>query len=91
MRYDGKNAKVELKAFVDADYGTTVDRRSTTGYVIMMAGGAISWSSRKQRLVTLSSAEAEYVALSELSQEIYWIRMMLIRTWISSRQSDCHL
>lgn len=77
LRYSGKDAKIELIAYVDADFGTAEDRRSTSGYVIMMAGGAISWSSRKQRQPSLSSAEAEYIALSDLSQEIKWLRMLL--------------
>lgn len=46
----------ELLAFTDSDYaGDMEDRRSTSGYVFMMSGGAVAWSSRKQPIVTLST------------------------------------
>ena len=51
--------------FCDADRGSSEDRRSTSGYVYILNGGAISWASRKQPLVALSSTEAEYMALTQ--------------------------
>jgi hypothetical protein len=53
----------ELLAFTDSDYaGDVEDRKNTSGYVFLMNSGAVSWSSRKQPLVTLSTTEAEFVA-----------------------------
>ena len=53
-----------------ADWGScTIDRKSYSGYVFSLSGVAISWTSRKQRIVALSSTEAEYVSLSEAIQE----------------------
>jgi hypothetical protein len=53
----------ELLAFTDSDYvGDVEDRKITSGYVFLMNSGAVSWSSRKQPLVTLSTTEAEFVA-----------------------------
>jgi hypothetical protein len=75
LKYE--HGPTKLVAYVDADFGTSHDRKSTTGYVILYANGAICWRSRKQRVVTTSSAEAEYVALCEVTQEIKWIRGIL--------------
>ena len=67
----GRDKKVELVAYVDADFASDrKNRRSTTGYVIMLGGGAISWKSKQQDHVTTSTMEAEYVALSMVAREI---------------------
>src|SRR5277367_4613666 len=66
------------RAFVDADYGGCKDtRRSTSGYVFMMAGGPVTWSSKRQATVTLSTVEAEYVALSRCAQQMVWMHSWL--------------
>jgi hypothetical protein len=65
-------------AFVDADYGGCKDtRRSTSGYVFTMAGGAVSWSSKRQATVALSTVEAEYVAMSRCAQQMAWMHSWL--------------
>ena len=65
-------------AFVDADYGGCKDtRRSTSGYVFMMAGGAVTWSSKRQATVALSTVEAEYVAMSRCAQQMIWMHSWL--------------
>ena len=56
------------------------NRRSTTGNVFVMSGGAISWLSQKQSTVALSTAEAEYIALSSASQEAVWLQRLLADT-----------
>jgi len=62
-------------AFVDADYGGCRDtRRSTSGYVFSMAGGAVTWSSKRQATVALSTVEAEYVAMSRCAQQMVWMQ-----------------
>ena len=64
--------------FSDADWaGDINDRKSTSGYVFMLSGGAVSWSSKKQKCVALSTAEAEYVALSSAAQESIWLRQLI--------------
>jgi hypothetical protein len=73
-----KKGNLNLEAYVDADFAQCKEtRKSVTGYVVRMCGGAISWRSRKQPVVTLSTMEAEYVAASEVAREIVWIRSML--------------
>lgn len=67
-----------LIGYSDADWaGDAKSRKSTTGYVFCYAGGAVSWASRKQASVTLSSMESEYVALSEATQELVWLRRLM--------------
>jgi len=76
-----KNYELKLVGYADSDYGSNlIDRKSTTGYVFIFNGGPISWSSRKQPTVALSTMEAEYMALSdairELLSRMYYITEM---------------
>ncbi|PHT73122.1 hypothetical protein T459_23907 [Capsicum annuum] len=58
-----KGEKADLIGFTDCDYAEDQDSiKSTSGYVFMLGTGAVSWSSKKQTIVTLSSTEAEFVA-----------------------------
>lgn len=68
-----------LEGYSDADFaGDTQDRKSTSGYVFQFCGTAISWASQKQRLVVLSTTEAEFVAASEASREAIWLRNLFL-------------
>ena len=66
-----------LVGYVDADGATQDHRRAISGYVFMVDGGAVSWSSKKQELVTLSTTEAEYVAQTHAAKEAVWLRGLL--------------
>ena len=67
-----------LHAYVDADWAGCLDtRRSTTGYVVKLSGSPVSWSSRRQRTVAMSTCEAEYIAGYKAAQEIIWIQNMI--------------
>ena len=67
-----------LIGFSDSDWaGDQDDRRSTTGNMFLLNGGPVSWLSKKQVTVALSTAEAEYVALSQAAQEATWMRRLL--------------
>ena len=67
-----------LIGYSDADWAGDVDERhSTSGNVFLLAKGAVSWLSKKQATVALSTAEAEYVALSAATQEAIWLRRLL--------------
>jgi hypothetical protein len=67
-----------LHGFVDADWASDVnDRKSTSGFVFMLGGAAISWSSKKQTSVALSSTEAEYIAAAHATKEVVWLRRLL--------------
>ena len=68
----------KLEGYSDADWaGDHADRRSTSGYVFQLANGAITWASRKQNSVALSTCEAEYMALSATTQEVIWLGRLL--------------
>jgi len=63
--------------FTDSDWaGDTGDRKSTGGYTFLLANAAVSWKSKKQNMVALSSTEAEYIACSEAAKEAIWIRRL---------------
>lgn len=69
-----KKSGLKITSFVDADWaGNTIDRRSYTGYVFKIGSNVVSWESRKQRTVALSSTEAEYMALSDACKESLFI------------------
>ena len=67
-----------LKGYCDSDFaGDTDTRRSVSGFVIYLCGAAISKRSKGQKSVTLSSTEAEYMAVSELATEILYVAGIL--------------
>ena len=68
----------ELHGYSDANWAGDVDTgRSTSGYVFKVANCTVSWSSKKQASVTKSTTEAEYVTLSQATQEAIWLRRLL--------------
>jgi hypothetical protein len=67
-----------LVGYVDADMAGDADSiKSTSGYLITFAGGAVSWQSRLQKCVALSTTEAEYIAITEGCKEIMWMKKFL--------------
>jgi len=67
-----------LTSYIDTDWANDLgDRKSTSGYMFKLAGGAISWSSKKQSSVVLSSTEAEYIAGAHTAKELVWLRRLL--------------
>ena len=68
----------KLIGYVDADFANEENRKSVGGYVLLLGGGPIAWNSKRQSIVTTSTAEAEYVALSNAGKIISRIRKILI-------------
>ncbi|WZZ70878.1 hypothetical protein YC2023_082248 [Brassica napus] len=74
----GCNGSTEVVGYCDADWaGDRADRRSTTGYCTFIGGNLVTWKSKKQKVVSCSSAEAEYRAMLKLTNELVWIKGIL--------------
>ena len=72
------NGQGHLECFADVDWaGNEQDRKSISGFLIKYGGELVSWGTRKQTCVSLSSTEAEFVALSVCCQELLWITRLL--------------
>jgi hypothetical protein len=73
----GLDRVVDIHGFVDADWAGDLDRRrSTSGYVFNLFGGAISWMSKRQAIVSLSTTESEYMAATHASKEAIWLQRL---------------
>jgi hypothetical protein len=76
-----------IEAYSDSDFaGDKDERKSITGYIIYLSGAPISWKSKAQSCVTLSSTEAEYVALNETVREVKFIFQLLTTMGINVRK-----
>ena len=68
----------DLEGYSDADWaGDHDDWRSTTGYIFKMSSGTVTWNSKKQSMVALSSTEAEYMLITQAMKEAIWINQLL--------------
>jgi len=67
----------EIIGYSDADWASHIHQHSISGFVYFIGTGIVSWSCKKQPIVTLSSTEAEYVALTHSSKDILWIHKLL--------------
>jgi hypothetical protein len=68
---------VDIHGFVDADWEGDLDhRRSTRGYMFNLFGGAISWMSKRQAVVALSTTKSEYMAATHASKEAIWLQRL---------------
>lgn len=80
---------LQLRGYSDADWGSDLDEhKSTTGYVFLLNKGAITWSSKKQPCIALSTMEEEYIAYSATVQEVVWLRRFLKHLDIGKDTSD---
>ena len=76
--YQSSECSNEVIGYSDVDWaGDINDRKSTSGYIFKLNGGAVSWRSKKQSCVALSTAEAEYIALSAAAQESLWLNQLI--------------
>lgn len=68
----------DLVGYSDSDYASDVEsRKSTTGYLFSMNNGPITWASRKQQTIALSTMEAEFMATCDATKELIWLKQFL--------------
>ncbi|KAL1205730.1 Retrovirus-related Pol polyprotein from transposon RE2 [Cardamine amara subsp. amara] len=73
-----KRNDTSIIGYCDADYaGDKKDRKSTTGFCTFVGGNLVTWRSKKQKVVSLSSAESEYRAMRDVTKELVWIKYLL--------------
>lgn len=79
ITYGGTSEEaLKIQGYSDSDWaGDKESRKSTSGYIFMLNGGPVSWCSKRQSTVALSSTEAEYIALTLASKEATWLCLLL--------------
>lgn len=83
-----KDSEGEMVGYCDADWaGDQDERRSTTGYAFQLQGGAVSWATRKQPTIALSSTEAEFMSMVAAIQEALWLKRFECEIFISAPKS----
>jgi len=84
------DGKVDMIGYVDADHaGNHATQRSMTSYIFALNGTAATWTSQRQEVVTLSTCEVEYVAMTEGANEALWLWIFLRIGF--RRKTDAHL
>jgi hypothetical protein len=74
LRYKQSKDHLVVTAYVDSDFANCKDRKSITGYIICLNGSPIIWKTVSQKIVALSTAEAEYIGITLVVQEILWLK-----------------
>ncbi|KZV52607.1 hypothetical protein F511_07000 [Dorcoceras hygrometricum] len=82
----GISRHLDLFGYCDADWGSDPDdRRSVSGFCWFFGGSSVSWSSKKQSVVSRSSTEAEYRSLANATTDLLWIKSLLTELHVSLR------
>jgi hypothetical protein len=73
-----KNNHIKIEGYIDADWVRNIfDRKSTSGYFTFVGGNLVTWRSKKQKMVALSSAEAEFRGMAKGLCDLLWLRRLL--------------
>ena len=75
LSYGGQQK--DLVGYVDADGNMAEDRHAISGYAFILNGGAVSWSTKQQEIISLSTTESEYVAATYTSKEALWLHSLI--------------
>jgi hypothetical protein len=70
-----------LVGYADADGSMAEDRRAVSGYAFLIDGGAVSWGTKKQEVVSLSTTESEYIAATHAAKEALWLRSLITQVF----------
>ena len=73
----GDLSSTDVVGYFDAAYADTIKRHSTCGYIFHYFGSPVSWSSKVQRTIALSTVESEYMAATEAAREVIWIQSVI--------------
>ena len=73
------NTVKELEGYADADGSMAEDRKAISGYAFLIHGGAVSWSAKRQEIISLSTTESEYVAAVYAAKEAMWLRSLIFQ------------
>ena len=92
LQFNGcSQESVDLIGYADADWaGDITERKSTSGYVFKVCGALVSWRSKRQEVIALSSTEAEYIALSFAAQELLWLKAFLTDLGYNQEENLLH-
>ena len=92
LQFNGcSQESVDLIGYADADWaGDITERKSTSGYVFKVCGALVSWRSKRQEVIALSSTEAEYIALSFAAQELLWLKAFLTDLGYNQEENLVH-
>ena len=89
LKYEA-NQNINLEGYVDSDWeGSAIDRKSTSGCCFSMGSGVISWFSRKQSYVALSTAKEYYVTACSTSCEAVWLQKLLFDLQLDATCIHC--
>jgi hypothetical protein len=78
LMFSKHDNQLKVDGYTDADWaGNITDRKSTSGYFTFVGGNLVTWRSKKQKVVALSSAEAEFRGMSKGLCELLWLRKLL--------------
>jgi hypothetical protein len=77
LGYGGKRR--ELQGYADADGNMAEDRKAISGYAFIINGGAVSWSAKRQEIISLSTTESEYIAATYAAKEALWLRSLILQ------------
>ncbi|GKB91533.1 putative ribonuclease H-like domain-containing protein, partial [Tanacetum coccineum] len=87
-----RDSPFELEAFSDSDYGgASLDRKSTTGGCQFLGRRLISWQCKKQKIVTNSTTEAEYVATANCCGQVLWIQNQMMDYGFNFMNTKIHI
>lgn len=87
----GSQNKLLFEGYLDSDWAGDKDsRKSTFGFIFMLNGGPMSWYSKKQPTVALSSTETEYIALTLAAKEATWLRLLLTELGLLQPAARAH-
>lgn len=85
MKISYTKQPTEIQGYCDADWaGDEDERKSTTGYVFTLQSGAISWCSKRQPTVAISTTEAEFMSMTAAIQELIWLKTIEKEMFVNS-------